>query len=84
MPEQKPVYVRFPIRVDHKASFYESCARAGLDLAFAYSYVCAQDTARFPVSKRMAESVLNLPIYSHLSERRLETIVAIVQRAVQA
>jgi dTDP-4-amino-4,6-dideoxygalactose transaminase len=83
-PDRAPVYVRFPIRVGNKSSFYQSCARAGLDLAFAYSYVCAEDAARFPVSRAAAESVLNLPIYSHLSDPSLERITAIVERALRA
>jgi dTDP-4-amino-4,6-dideoxygalactose transaminase len=82
-PDRQPVYARFPIRVAHKSSFYQSCVRAGLDLAFAYSYVCAEDAARFPASKAAAESVLNLPIYSRLTDRSLERIAAIVEKAVR-
>ena len=76
-PEEKvPVFMRFPIRVKNlrKEEFYARCVKQGLDLAFTFSYSCAPDIEKFPHAVSAAETVLNLPVYSKLTDNDLKKI----------
>ena len=76
-PDYKsPVFMRFPFRVTSgkKEDFYARCAGKGLDLAFTFSYSCDSDRERSPHSWMAADTVLNLPVYSKLSQGDLQAI----------
>jgi dTDP-4-amino-4,6-dideoxygalactose transaminase len=76
-PDYKsPVFMRFPFRVTSgkKEDFYAGCTRKGLDLAFTFSYSCDADRERSPYSWKAADKVLNLPVYSKLSQGDLQAI----------
>lgn len=76
-PDYKsPVFMRFPFRVKSggKEDFYARCAKNGLDLAFTFSYSCDANKDRARYSCRAAETVLNLPVYSKLSNGDLQAI----------
>lgn len=87
-PDSDPVLIRFPLRVltRPKLEFYRRCTAAGLDLAFSFSYTCVpqHDEARFPGAAQLARQVLDLPMYSHLTDVDLERIVAIVRSSADA
>jgi dTDP-4-amino-4,6-dideoxygalactose transaminase len=80
-PDNKvPIFMRFPVRINdgQKEDFYARCARMGLDMAFTFSYSCDANEARYPNSCRAAATVLNLPVYSKLSNKDLLTIKKIL------
>ena len=80
-PENKiPVFMRFPIRVKNikKEEFYARCVKQGLDLAFTFSYSCAPDIEKFPHAVSAAATVLNLPVYSKLTDNDLQKIKAVI------
>jgi dTDP-4-amino-4,6-dideoxygalactose transaminase len=64
-----PVLIRFPVRVTTlpKVELYRRCVPRGLDFAFSFSYACDPDVNRFPNSHLAASQVLDLPIYSKIS-----------------
>jgi dTDP-4-amino-4,6-dideoxygalactose transaminase len=72
--------MRFPVRINggRKEDFYARCARMGLDMAFTFSYSCDANMERYPNSCRAAATVLNLPVYSKLSDKDLQTIKKIL------
>jgi dTDP-4-amino-4,6-dideoxygalactose transaminase len=78
--EKSPVFMRFPVRMKtmNKEAFYANCVRKGLDLAFTFSYSCDSDAARFLNSTKAAETILNLPIYSKLSDNDLQKIKEVI------
>ena len=80
-PDYKsPVFMRFPVRVKDagKAAFYKQCVQKGVDLAFTFSYSCAPDIEKFPHAVSAAETVLNLPVYSKLTDNDLKKIKEVV------
>ena len=66
--------IRFPIRIrGDKYSFYRSAVRRGIDFAFSFTYIaCPRD---FRNATRLAESVLDLPFYSKLSNKEFQRVV---------
>jgi len=74
--------MRFPFRVKlgHKENFYKMCVKNGLDLAFTFSYSCDENRKMYPNSCIAAESVLNLPVYSRLTNNDLETIKKVIKK----
>jgi dTDP-4-amino-4,6-dideoxygalactose transaminase len=80
-PDNKlPVFMRFPIRVKgaRKEVFYAKCVKKGVDLAFTFSYSCAPSLESFSCAKRAAETVLNLPVYSKLTNNDLQKIKEVI------
>ena len=58
--------------------FYTRCVKQGLDLAFTFSYSCAPDIEKFPHAVSAAETVLNLPVYSKLTDNDLQKIKDVI------
>jgi len=83
-PDYKlPVFMRFPVRVKdiRKEDFYTKCVKKGVDLAFTFSYSCEPDIRRAPHSHQAAETVLNLPVYSKLTDNDLQKIKEVILTA---
>jgi dTDP-4-amino-4,6-dideoxygalactose transaminase len=72
-----PVLMRFPFRIDgsSKKMIYSRFVAQGIDLAFTFSYSCDDDHIRFKNSHFAADNVLNLPMYSGLTEEDIFKIV---------
>ena len=77
------VFTLLPFRVvgTDKHSVYHECRRRGVDLGFSYSYACAPDT---PMAARAAAEVLNLPLYSGLSDDEVARVIAAVRASLQS
>jgi dTDP-4-amino-4,6-dideoxygalactose transaminase len=78
--DKSPVFMRFPVRVRAagKAAFYKQCVKKKVDLAFTFSYSCAPDIEKFPHAVSAAETVLNLPVYSKLTDNDLQKIKDVI------
>ncbi|MCL5090776.1 MAG: DegT/DnrJ/EryC1/StrS family aminotransferase [Patescibacteria group bacterium] len=76
---KEPVLMRFPIKVkERKQEFYQKCCHQGLDLAFTFSYSCSKAGGCYN-SDKAAQEVLNLPIYSQLSDNDIQKIAKIIK-----
>lgn len=88
LPGADPVLIRFPIRVEgrSKHDFYQRCVLRGVDLAFSFSYTCVPHDRdqEFPIASRLAREILDLPMYSTLTDDNLERIVDTVQAVARA
>jgi dTDP-4-amino-4,6-dideoxygalactose transaminase len=83
-PDDKvPVFMRFPVRINDvsKEDFYTKCVKKRVDLAFTFSYSCEPDIHRAPHSHKAAETVLNLPVYSKLTDNDLQKIKEVILTA---
>lgn len=68
----------FPIRLmqGEKSLFYQQCASRGIDLGFTFSYVnkLGKQIGELEQSHLAAKMVLNLPFYSKLTDRQIDTV----------
>jgi len=79
---KEPVFMRFPFRIvgASKKRIYDQFVSQGIDLAFTFSYSCANDHNRFKDSFVAAENVLNLPLYSGLREEDIFKIADCLEK----
>jgi dTDP-4-amino-4,6-dideoxygalactose transaminase len=81
----KPSWVRFPIRVPNKIDFFRQLSGDGVDLAWTFSYSCADkygEKMRLN-SREAAEHVLDLPIYPAMSEHDIIKVIQKVKYAAK-
>jgi dTDP-4-amino-4,6-dideoxygalactose transaminase len=73
--------IRYPILVERgdKRLLYNRVRSDGIDLGFSYSYHLG-DENRHPGAARIAARILNIPLYSDVTLRQAERIVASVRR----
>lgn len=78
----EPVLIRFPIRLTKKDknAAYQFFYSEGVDLGLTFSYICSPQVALFPNARMAANSVINLPLYSSLTDTQLRQIVSAVKK----
>jgi dTDP-4-amino-4,6-dideoxygalactose transaminase len=71
--------IRFPIRVhSDKLSFYKRAVKRGVDFAFSFTFIPYQDG--FPRAKLLADTVLDVPFYTKLSDHELNHVVSVLRK----
>ena len=91
-PDRNSVYAQFTVMVDARADVQAALKTAGvptavhypkpLNLQPAYAAYCCPDCC--PVSSRLAQRVLSLPMGADLSEQDQDRVVAALQAALRA
>lgn len=70
------VCCRYPIYVKEKHAFYHECVKRGVDLDFSHTVLTCPDC--YIDERKMADEVLNIPLYYDLSDQDMERVVNIV------
>jgi len=83
-----PVFMTFPFLLEKKDrySVFDSLRRRGIDLGWTFSYVNALDKEEWglmPNAKYAAEHMLNLPVYSGLTDMEAERIADAVRNVLE-
>lgn len=78
----EPVLIRFPIRLTkkNKNAAYDFFYSEGVDLGLTFSYICSPQVALFQKAQTAADNVVNLPLYSSLTDEQLRQIVVAVKK----
>ena len=70
--------IRFPVRVrGDKLRYYRQLLDRGVDCAFSFTFIA--DPGSCNASRRLADSVLDLPYYERLTENEAEEVIAAVR-----
>jgi len=70
--------IRFPIRVQRdKLAFYREANRRGIDFAFSFTFIDCPESMMH--SRRLADSVLDLPYYTKLTDTEMRKTIAVIQ-----
>lgn len=77
-PRHEWACIRYPIRVrGDKLAFYRNACDRGLDFAFSFTFIdCPPEMAR---ARNLADSVLDLPYYTKLSDSELRHTVRVLK-----
>ncbi len=82
LPESETALLMFPIRVTQgeKIIFHQQCAAQGVDLGFTFSYVnkLGKGIGQLANSQLAAAQVLNVPLYSKLTDKHIDRVCKIV------
>lgn len=70
------VCTRYAIRVDDRKNFYKKCLAKGVDMDFSHCNIGCPSS--FVQEHRLAETVLNLPLYYDLSYKEMRKVVEVV------
>lgn len=87
-PGYAPVYSLYPIRLSHRDAVHRALRSQGLGVQIHYDRILPEQPLlsrfarrrRFPVARRLARTLLSLPLYPELSVGAMERIV----RAIRA
>lgn len=83
LPHSVVTPIRYPVLVKDidKRRVYHRVRSQGIDLGFSYSYTLG-DHRTYPGAAKFAEQVLNLPLYSDITDAEAQRVIAALRAAL--